>query len=38
VRCAWKIVDPQAGLDVAERIDDGKLRRIIMFHGPLPAD
>jgi hypothetical protein len=38
VRCAGKIVDPLAGLEVAARIDDGKLRRIIMFHGPLPAD
>jgi len=25
------------GLDVAERDGDGRLRRIVMFHGPLPA-
>ncbi len=24
------------GIDVAERVDDGRLRRILMFHGPLP--
>jgi hypothetical protein len=41
VRYAWKIVDRQGhdiieGIDVAERVDDGCLRRILMFHGPLP--
>jgi hypothetical protein len=41
-RYAWKIVDPEGneimeGLDVAERDRDGRLRRILMFHGPLPA-
>jgi SnoaL-like domain len=41
VRYAWKIVDPHGrdvmeGLDVVERIEHGKLRRIVMFHGPLP--
>ena len=41
VRYAWKIVDRQRhdimeGIDVAERVDDGRLRRILMFHGPLP--
>jgi hypothetical protein len=41
-RYAWKIIDAQnrhvmEGLDVAERIDDGRLRRILMFHGPLSA-
>lgn len=41
-RYAWKIIDAQnrrvmEGLDVAERIDDGRLQRILMFHGPLPA-
>jgi hypothetical protein len=40
VRYAWKIVDEHAnevveGTDVAERSDDGRLRRILMFHGPL---
>lgn len=40
-RYAWKIVDPAGnevmeGLDVAERDSDGRLRRIVMFHGPLP--
>jgi hypothetical protein len=42
-RYAWRIIDPQGrhvmeGLDVAEHIDDGRLQRILMFHGPLPAD
>jgi hypothetical protein len=41
VRYAWKIVDREGnelmeGIDVAERADDGRLRRILMFHGPLP--
>jgi hypothetical protein len=41
VRYAWKIVDPQGhdlleGLDVVERAEDGRFRRILMFHGPLP--
>jgi hypothetical protein len=41
-RYAWKIVDPAGneimeGLDVAERDRDGRLLRILMFHGPLPA-
>jgi hypothetical protein len=40
-RYAWKIVDPSGtelmeGLDVAERDPDGRLQRIVMFHGPLP--
>jgi hypothetical protein len=40
VRYAWKIVDPEGdevmqGTDVAERDDDGRLRRVLMFHGPL---
>ena len=40
VRYAWKIVDQDGnevmeGIDVAERSDDGRLRRILMFHGPL---
>jgi hypothetical protein len=25
------------GIDVAERATDGRLRRIMMFHGPLAA-
>jgi hypothetical protein len=38
----WKIVDPSGnevmeGLDVAERDRDGRLRRILMFHGALPT-
>ena len=42
VRYAWSIVDADGrsvleGLDVAERTADGRLRRILMFHGPLPA-
>ena len=41
VRYAWKIVDQHGadvieGIDVAERVDDGRLKRILMFHGPLP--
>ena len=41
-RYAWRIVDPSGtelmeGLDVAERDSAGRLRRIVMFHGPLPA-
>ena len=43
MRYAWRIVDSEGhevleGLDVVERADDGRLRRILMFHGPLPAD
>jgi hypothetical protein len=41
-RYAWKIVDSTGndvmeGLDVTERDGGGRLRRITMFHGPLPA-
>jgi len=41
-RYAWKIVDPTGqevmeGLDVAERGDDGRLKRILIFHGYLPT-
>ncbi len=41
VRYAWKIMDRQGddiieGIDVAERAGDGRLKRILMFHGPLP--
>jgi hypothetical protein len=41
VRNAWKIVDRQGHdvmkrIDVAERLDDGRLKRILMFHGPHP--
>ena len=40
-RYAWKIVDPSGnavmeGFDVAERDREGRLSRILMFHGPLP--
>jgi hypothetical protein len=40
VRYAWVIIDPEGrtildGLDVAERTPGGRLRRILMFHGPL---
>ena len=40
-RYGWKIVDPAGneimeGLDVAERDANGRLRRILMFHGSLP--
>jgi hypothetical protein len=41
-RYTWSIVDEEGahlmeGLDVAERLEDGRLRRILMFHGQLPA-
>jgi hypothetical protein len=41
-RYGWRIVDPSGnevmeGLDVAQRDRDGRLRRILMFHGALPA-
>jgi hypothetical protein len=40
VRYAWKILNQDGaeimqGTDVAERSDDGRLKRILMFHGPL---
>ncbi len=42
VRYAWAIVDSGGrniieGIDVAERAADGRLRRILMFHEPLPT-
>src|SRR5438034_8637432 len=42
VRYAWKIINREGqdfmeGLDAAERADDGRLKRILMFHGPLPT-
>lgn len=42
VRYAWTIVDLKGrniieGIDVAERTNDGRLQRIVMFHGPLPT-
>jgi hypothetical protein len=41
-RYTWRIVDSHGGqimegIDVVERIGDGRLRRILMFHGPLPG-
>ena len=41
VRYAWTIIDAAGqeiieGIDVAERAADGRLRRILMFHGSLP--
>jgi hypothetical protein len=43
VRYSWSIVDRDGceiieGLDVAERAGDGRLKRISMFHGSLPAN
>lgn len=40
-RYRWRIVDPAGqefmeGLDVVERADDRRLKRILMFHGPVP--
>lgn len=39
-RYGWKIVDGQGmplldGMDVVERADDGRLRKVVMFFGPL---
>jgi hypothetical protein len=41
-RYSWDIVSQDGsalmvGLDVVERDTDGRLRRIIMFHRPLPT-
>jgi hypothetical protein len=41
-RYAWRIVDDEGtavmeGLDIVERADDGRLSRVVMFYGPLPA-
>lgn len=41
-RYSWDAVDAegntlQVGLDVVEEGADGRLQRIVMFHGPLPA-
>jgi hypothetical protein len=41
-RYSWDAVDADGntvsdGVDVAEHDADGRLRRIVMFHGPLPA-
>lgn len=41
-RYSWDVVDADGntrsgGLDVVEEDADGRLQRIIMFHGPLPA-
>jgi hypothetical protein len=40
-RYTWKITDRDGldimdGLDVATRAGDGRLQRILMFHGPIP--
>lgn len=41
VRYGWDIVDQHGdrvmdGIDVVELADDGRLKRILLFHGPLP--
>jgi hypothetical protein len=41
VRYAWKIVDADGsemmeGIDVAQRSEDGRFSRVLMFHGPFP--
>ena len=41
-RYSWDAVDADGntvgvGLDVVEQGSDGRLQRIVMFHGPLPA-
>ena len=43
LRYAWRIVDLRGddvleGLDVVEVAEDGRLRRVLMFHGALPPD
>jgi hypothetical protein len=43
VRYAWAILDREGrsildGLDVVERTPTGRLRRIMLFHGPLPGE
>jgi hypothetical protein len=40
-RYEWKVFDERgqeamAGIDVVEIAGDGRLKRILMFHGPLP--
>jgi hypothetical protein len=42
VRYGWNIVDPHGatvleGIDVVELDNDGSLRRVVMFFGPLPS-
>jgi hypothetical protein len=42
VRYRWDIVDQHGnpvmeGIDVVELAQDGRLRRVVLFHGPLPA-
>ena len=42
VRYAWTIVDADGralleGMDFAELAEDGRLRRVVMFFGPLPG-
>jgi hypothetical protein len=42
IRYGWEIIDHDGqrmmeGVDVVELADDGRLRRVILFHGPLPA-
>jgi hypothetical protein len=41
-RYAWQVVNEEGasileGLDVVERANDGRLKRVLMFYGPLPA-
>jgi hypothetical protein len=41
VRYGWDIVDQHGrhvmeGIDVVELAGDGRLKRVLMFHGPLP--
>ncbi len=41
-RYDWAIVDSTndpvlVGFDIAEHAEDGRIRRVILFHGPLPA-
>jgi hypothetical protein len=40
-RYEWAVIDSNGtpvleGLDIAEHAEDGRLRRVILFHGPLP--
>lgn len=41
-RYEWAVVDPNndtvlVGLDIAEHAEDGRIGRVILFHGPLPV-
>ena len=42
LRYAWKIIDPRGeqvmeGVDVVDLAQDGRMARIVLFHGKLPV-